>query len=517
MKRTLLATFVLSGLFMLAVGLVASQGNIQRAHAATAGGGERLSNPSVVAPRLPAAKPHNGNQEPELGLVASHTPTTPLAIGDQLQLTMIITNPAQQPLTAFTLTQVLTPEQQLITVTFSPQISGCADLPCTTGTISAHASALVTATYIISGPVGQVITHSSTLSMPALAAPLVFTGTTAAVGPQRVFLPLIRRPYNDPYTQWVKLAQPAGASAVNYLYVNQTHDQCSGPVSEQALPATIFAATNNGIYQLQPATAVDTYGTWVLRSSNTLSASDVISTPFGYFAGGINEGAALRSQDDGLSWTPEALPNENQRIYRLALAGERVLAAGNRGLFVRESNGTWAAEPAMNGVIFRVVADGQKAYAIQNGNEKDTLWRSEAGGAINSWQEVGQLPGEANFMQVIELNNSAEPTLLIGVVRNGIYQLDATGALVPFSSGLDLTVYGLWRDSQQRIYAAVREPGGLLRFSTTGGAGEPLHTLPGQAPSADERLYTVNGNAGGQCNILMTGSREGNVWLRRIP
>ncbi|NTV65624.1 MAG: hypothetical protein HGA65_19115 [Oscillochloris sp.] len=487
--RTLLAALLASAASLLAVVLIASVGGPQRASAA----GVRTMN--VVG-----------------------TPSGAVAIGQQIVYTLTISNPLATALADVSLSQQITPTLTLRGVSFGSGITGCSQgsLPCSGAQVLTNTTALITVTYEVAGSnlVGQPITYTATLSAPTLLQPLRATANAGPIEAQRLYLPQITKPAPDIYAQWVKLAQPAGGAAVNYLYV-APGSTCAGPVFEQGLPETIIAATNSGIYALRPATTAGSLPSWELRSSTTISGSHIINSDLGYFASAFNMGSVLRSTDSGATWSPEALPNSNQRVYWLAASGQRILAAGNRGLFIREG-GAWVADPQVTGVIFSVAASGNTAYAVQVGSSKDTLWRSLAGGAAGSWAQVGQLPGSVNFIQTLDVRGGGSPELLVGVVTGGIYQLGPSG-LLPFSQGLSLTAYGLWRDSQGRIYAALRESGGLQRFTSVGGAGEVLNTLAGDAPPIAQRLYTVSGRADSPCNILATGSREGNVWLRRIP
>ena len=430
--------------------------------------------------------------------------------------TLTISNPLAIPLEKVDLSQVITPMlTPLSPVKFDAGFDkSCSMLPCMGAQVRSNTTAHVTVTYDINnvGLVGKEITSTVTLNAPSLTESIQVTTTAGPVEErQRTYLSLIRKP--DRYAEWVKLAQPAGGASVNYLYVAQS-GECTG--IDQSLPADIFAATSAGIYQFKNATTPDNNPSWTLRSTAAISASHIINTSVGYFAGDFNQGGVLRSIDGGKTWTLEGLPNNNQSVYWLAESNKHILAAGSQGLFIRQNDGTWIADSQLTGAIFSVAASGDFAYAVQFGTTKDTLWKSSAGGDLNTWSQVGQLPGTANFIQTLELRVGGTPELLIGVIDNGIYRLGTNG-LEPFSQGISLTAYGIWRDVQGRVYASFRELGGLQRFAATGGAGESLNSLPGSAPPISERLYTVNGRSETACNIIATGSREGNVWLRRIP
>ncbi|WP_129671626.1 hypothetical protein [Candidatus Chloroploca sp. Khr17] len=449
--------------------------------------------------------------------VNTHYDSEDPTIDGHLSLTIVITNPSQRAIESMTVSQTLVPELPLVNVELGDQIANCEAWPCDTLTILSNTTGLITATYYIDQVVDQPITHTSTLSSSILPKPQVFIDATRPVKRQRLFLPIIQDTYPDIYAQWVQLAQPAGGTSINYIYVSQATMACSGPTKEQYLPTTILAATNNGIYQLRHASVPGELPTWELRGSNTISVSHIISTTNGYFASSFNQNSIFRSTDGGQTWQTETLPEDNRFVYWLAASGERILAAGNRGLFIRETDGGWVQDTQVTGSIFGVAARGTNAYAIQIGNDKDTLWGSTEGGAPGTWASIGALPGTANFMQTLYADNESSDALLIGVIGGGIYRLHADGTFTPFSQDANLTVYGMWRDAQQRLYAAFREPGGLQRFAPEGGAGEPLHTLGGDAPSNNERIYSINGNAGDQCGMIITGSRQGTIHLRRIP
>ena len=453
--------------------------------------------------------------KPTLTVMSSYTGRI-LPRSEKLVYTLRISNPLATPLEKVDLSQKITPELKTPEVKFDAgfDLSCINTLPCTGMQVRSNTTAYVTVTYDINdvGLIGKEITSIVTMNAPSLTEPIQVTTTFGPIDRQFTYLSLIHKP--DLYAEWVKLVQPAGGAAVNYLYVGQS-GACGG--FEQSLPADILAATSAGIYQLKNATAPNDLPSWTLRSTAAISASHIISTSVGYFAGAVNEGRVLRSIDGGVTWNFEGLPNSNQRVYRLAESNKHILAAGNRGLFIRQNDGTWIADSKLTGTIFSVVANGDIAYAVQVGTTKDTLWKSSAGGDLNTWTRVGQLPGTANLIQTLELRVGGTPDLLIGVVGNGIYRLVGTNVLEPFSQGISLTAYGVWRDVQGRVYASFRELGGLQRFAATGGVGESLNNLPGSAPPVTERLYTVNGRSETSCNIIATGSREGNVWLRRIP
>lgn len=163
--------------------------------------------------------------------------------------------------------------------------------------------------------------------------------------------------------------------------------------------------------------------------------------------------------------------------------------------------------------VYVIAATGRNVYAAVVGNPKDTLLISSDGG--NTWPVQRQLPGAINFVQTLDAA-LVTPQLLIGTVGGGLYMLDGTDTIVPFSQGVNATVYGIWRDSQARIYAALAAPGGLRRFPAAGGASDfNLSTLPSGGSLTTETLYTVNGSQ--QCNVIVVGSKSGNVWVRRVP
>ncbi|MEI8306446.1 MAG: hypothetical protein WCF99_05215 [Chloroflexales bacterium] len=432
--------------------------------------------------------------------------------GDVLTLNVTITSPASSALNAVRVTQVLSPA---LTLQHSGVVGGsqsCPTLPCSLGKINIGTSAQITSTYEIGNLAPtSLISYTITVSATELSAPRIITNTLTVAQPI-VYLPLVRKPFPDPYAQWQKLTPPAAGSAINYLFVSRG-TTCAGPVIEENLPDSIFAATDSGIFQLVTASTQGISPTWKLRGSSTISATHIITSQGSLFASAFNQSAVLRSDDAGATWHDEALAG-NRGVYWLADSGTRILAAGTDGLFIREG-GVWRADPKLKGSITGVAVAGSNAYAIQYGTNKDTLWRSTAGGAAGTWISAGQILGTTSFMQTIDTSSAGGPELLVGTVDGGLYSLGA-GGLTPFSSGLNLTVYGIWRDGQSRIYAAMREPGGLMRFGAAGGVGESLSSAAG-APPTSERLYTVSGRDNSSCNIIAVGSRAGAVWVRRIP
>lgn len=329
-----------------------------------------------------------------------------------------------------------------------------------------------------------------------------------------LYLPLIRITAPDRYANWQAIAAPVPGTAVNFLYVAES-PACAGPGEGQWLPTPLLAATGAGIYRLIPAQAPDTAPTWEGRTAPNIEASHIISASGSLFAGAFNQGFVLRSDDNGMTWNEEALPN-NTGTYRLASVEGRIFAAGKNGLYVRE-NGVWSVEAQIPGATFSVAAMGTLVYAVQIGAAKDTLWYSAVAGDRGTWQILATPPDPVRFLQVLEpiQTTNGAPEAIVSTVGNGLYRLNAAG-LTPFSQGVQRTAYGLWRDERGRIYAAFREDGGLQRFLPEGGVGENLSAAPG-APPQTERLFSVNGRATGFCPILAVGSSSGNVWLRRIP
>jgi hypothetical protein len=440
-------------------------------------------------------------------------PASELRIGVPLSFSFTISNTTGGELTAVTLTHELSPELSLTSLALSNAAS-CAAFPCNLGAVLTDATVLVTATYrtVTSDlAVGSPLGYTTTLTATELEAAAVVSDSLQ-ITDSLSLLPYLRRPYPDVYTAWQRLSPPAGEGDVNYLYV-AGGENCAGPTGEQALPEPIFAATDNGIYQLTAASEIGALPGWVQRGGVGLDVSHIISSTQGYVAGAFNDGNVLISNDGGQSWMPESLPNENDRIYRLATAGDRVFVAGDKGLFIREPGVGWITDPDVTGVIFSVAAAGDTAYASQLGIQKDTIWVSNQSGAPGTWQSLGQLPDPASSVQVFDYQVGSAPELLIGVSDQGIYR-QVPGGFAPFAPQPTLKPYGIWRDDEARVYAATREPAGLLRFPATGGAGENLSSQAG-APPTNERLYTVNGRAAGACPIVGVGSREGNVWLRR--
>ncbi|PDW02321.1 hypothetical protein [Candidatus Viridilinea mediisalina] len=476
-----------------------------------------LSHTALTETLTTTSRQTNRVARPEFRISANLQANDPIALGDRLVLTMQLANPAQGPLTGISLSQVLSPELRLLDLEVNEAITGCTtQLPCNNATVMSNSTALVTATYFVDKLVDAPITHSSILSMSALSEPISVSGSTGLVDQARIFLPLVRKPAPDIYADWVSLEQPAAGASVNFIYVNQAHDQCHGPVAEQQLPNTILAATNTGIYSLSEASAIGEVGSWQqLTATATLSVSHIISTTVGYFVSSFNEGSVWHSTDNGATWNTESL-TDNQWVYWLAEAEGHILAAGANGLFIRTSDGTWIRESAIDGSVFRVTASGNTAYAAEIGATKDVIWRSTSGGAIGSWEAISAtLPEPVAFIQSLDLYSGDTPELLVGTVDYGIYQLSGD-ELIPFAINPTLRVHGIWRDVQGRVYASYRE-NGIWSFPAEGGEGIPLHTQPDNASFGDQWLYSINGNAGSECGIIMAGSREGNVWLRRIP
>ncbi|RRR66841.1 MAG: DUF11 domain-containing protein [Candidatus Viridilinea halotolerans] len=447
---------------------------------------------------------------PAFGLMANLKATDRIALGDRLVLTMAITNSAQMPLSGITLTQQLTPSLTAPMVV-SSGIDGCTTLPCSNATIMSNTTALVTATYFVDRTVGQAISYSATLSMTALSVPVTKIGITGQVGRAQIFLPLVRTapPPVDRYADAWQRVEVAPGKAVKHIYIDQTPNQCAaGPVAQQLLPRTILVGTDDGIYRLIHASQVDGAFSWELLNGTTgADILQIMRVNNEYFAADVRNGKVLRSSDDGANWVVEDLPG-NRRTYALATVGGRILAAGLDGLFIRAANGAWSRDPAISGAVFSVAAVGDVAYAVQVGTPKDTLWISSAGAP---WQRIGQLPNPANFIQSLHVS-AHNPNVLIGTVGNGVYQLSGN-LLTPFAPAPALTVYEIWRDTQGRSYASFREDGGLRRINADASI-EVLHT---GTTMNEERLFTVKGYENAQCGILMAGSTQGGLWLRRLP
>lgn len=454
--------------------------------------------------------PASAAEEPALTVSSGMAPAHP---GDALTLAVSVTAPTGAPLAGVRVSQLITPTLGLSAVSSSGGSESCATLPCDLGEIAEGATALITATYQIAETIrpSTLITHTTVLSATGLTAPREFSATVT-VQPHLLRLPLLRQPFPDLYAQWRKLTAPAPGAAVNFLYVPEG-STCAGPIGEESLPTPMLAATSAGLFQLTPASAQGALPSWQSRGPAGAEMSHIVAGPDALYASAFNRGSVLRSADGGATWTEEPLPG-NQGTYWLAVSGTRIIAAGKGGLYIREG-GSWIRDSQLTGSIFGVAAAGSRVYAVQIGRDRDTLWRSTSGGAAGSWQPIATPPEPVRFLQMLEASSGATPELLVGTVGGGLYRLGPTG-LTAFSQGLTLTTYGIWRDGQGRVYAALREPGGLQRFSPTGGAGERLSAQPG-APPATERLYTVNGRADGLCPAIAVGSRAGDVWVRRIP
>jgi hypothetical protein len=311
-----------------------------------------------------------------------------------------------------------------------------------------------------------------------------------------VALPLIRGA--DHYADWVALGQPAGAVAVNSMYVSQ---QCAND-----LPVTLLAGTDAGLYSYSAG--------WTRNPglAAEIQVSQIFSTTQGeLYVSSYNLGL-WRSVNGGASWAPDPAPNNDSRVYGLAQTNQYLYAAGRLGLYRRSSSGgAWSQ--IQDGVIYTVAAFGSNVYAVQIGTVKDTLFISNDGGT--TWPIARQIPGAVDFIQSLDID-PASGQLLIGAVRGGLFTLDSANNVIPFSQGLSQTVYGLWRDSQQRIYAAAETPGGLRRFAQSGGAANlDLSALPSGGSLTAQTLFAITGSR--SCDIIAVGAEAGGVWIRRVP
>jgi hypothetical protein len=341
---------------------------------------------------------------------------------------------------------------------------------------------------------GAILAAQAPGSTAFIAAPASATRQVAAN--TQIFVPFAV--LADPYADWVSLGQPAGGAAVNYLYVGQA---CAGQA-----PATILAGTDAGLYSYNGAWARNT------GLNANMMISHILNTPNnGLFVASYNFGT-WRSPDGGATWVQQSFPGVDLRTYWLAATDQYIYAAGLKGLY-RQSTAGGAWVKIRSGAIYTVAAAGSTVYAAEIGDAKDTLWISADGG--DTWPISRQLPGAVNFVQTLDTAQGS-PQVLIGAVDGGLFTLDGANNIVPFSQGTGQTVYGIWRDTQGRIYAALDAPGGLRRFPKSGGASDrDLSALPGGASLATAALYTVNGSTA--CNILGVGSEGGGVWLRRAP
>lgn len=349
--------------------------------------------------------------------------------------------------------------------------------------------------------------HIGAALLVAWALLAALGGTAAAGGPgmaarqpaaeQQIYVPMANKA--DPFANWVSLGQPAGSAAVNYLFIGQ---QCA---NEQ--PTTVLAGTNQGLYRYTGAGWERFTGL-----SAGIQVSHVLSPAAGsYYVASYDQGL-WHSADSGISWVREALPGNDARIYWLAANDQYLYAAGSKGLFRRPAGGGGWGQ-IRSGAFYSVAVAGSTVYAAMIGASKDTLLISGDAGA--TWPISRQIPGAVNFVQTLDAGTGA-PQLLIGAVRGGLYTLDGANNIVPFSQGVGQTVYGLWRDAQGRVYAALEAPGGLQRFAAAGGTSElDLSALPGGGALTSASLYTVNGT--NACAILAVGSQSGQIWMRRAP
>lgn len=317
----------------------------------------------------------------------------------------------------------------------------------------------------------------------------------AAAGGTTIYLPFTS--VADFYAEWAALGQPAGGAAVNYLYV--------GPDCAGGRPKTILAATDKGLYS---------YGGGLTWTRNTalradMEVSHILNTSAGMFLTSYNIGL-WHSGNGGTTWAPEPLPGSETFTRWMAANDQFLYVAGDRGLYRRAlAGGAWAT--IRGTATYVVAASGGTVYAAEIGpvDGKDTLYISTDSGA--TWPITRQLPGAVDWFQTFDTSGTK---LLIGTVDGGLFALDGSNNVVPFSQGINLTASGIWRDAQGRVYAAFDAPGGLRRFPAAGGASDlDLSALPGAGGMAGENLYTVNGS----CDLIVTGSENGNVWARRIP
>jgi photosystem II stability/assembly factor-like uncharacterized protein len=337
----------------------------------------------------------------------------------------------------------------------------------------------------------------------ALLAPFADRGAPAVASAQQapalsstIYIPLISKA--DPYADWVSLGQPAGGAAVNFLYASHNCNDVQ--------PSVILAGTDAGLYSFGT--------TWTRNTglSARIQVYHILGTSQGeLYVASYNLGL-WRSANGGSTWAPESVPNGDTTIYWLASTDQYLYAAGSKGLYRRASSGgNWSQIQV--GIIYSVAVSGSNVYAAQIGKPKDTLLISGDGG--NTWPIARQLPGSVNFVQTLD-PNQGNAQILIGAINGGLFTLDGANNIVPFSQGISQTVYGIWRDSQERVYAALEQPGGLLRFAKAGGSRDlDLSALPNGGSLAAQTLYTVNGSTA--CNIVAVGSEQGNVWMRRLP
>jgi hypothetical protein len=325
---------------------------------------------------------------------------------------------------------------------------------------------------------------------------------------KRVYLPIITAA--DCYSDWVSLGQPAGQTvevAVNYLYTSQ-----SCPFG---LPSVILAGTDKGLYKYGISTSTWTAGSAFGSVNNVdVQVSQVFSTTQGgLFVSSYNQGL-WNSLNGGNTWSPVTIPNNDSWVYGLAQTDQYLYAAGRQGLYRRDNTGV-AWSQIQSGVIYTVAAAGNKVYAVLVGakNTKDTLLISNDGG--NTWPITRKLPGALLYIQSLDAD-PASGQVLIGAVDGGLFTLDGANNIVPFSQGLSQTVFGTWRDAQQRAYTAADIGGGLRRFPQSGGASNlDLSALPVLGSLTEQALFTINGST--VCNILAVGSESGGVWMRRVP
>jgi len=340
----------------------------------------------------------------------------------------------------------------------------------------------------------------------ALLAPFADRGAPAVASAQQapalsstIYMPLVSKA--DPYADWVSLGQPAGGAAVNFLYVSQNCNDVQ--------PSVILAGTDAGLYSLGT--------TWTRNAglNARIQVSHILSTAQGeLYVASFNMGL-WRSANGGGTWAPEQMPGVDLLTRSIAANDQYIYVAGDKGLYRRSiAGGSWST--IRHTSTFAVAVSGGTVYASEIGDPKDTLFISADGG--NTWPIARQLPGAINLIQTLDSAPGA-PRLLIGAVNGGLFTLDGANNIVAFSQGVNQRVYGIWRDSQERVYAALEhldQPGGLLRFAKTGGSSDlDLNALPNGGSLAAQTLYTVNGSTA--CNIVAVGTEQGNVWMRRLP
>lgn len=336
--------------------------------------------------------------------------------------------------------------------------------------------------------------------------------TTVYVGPFRIFLPVTLRNYPPPWSG--PAAMPVGAS-----------NKFQSVVGCVTTTVVVYAGGQDGIYKGDLIN-----NTWTQEwSSGGYYVYSVVVNPNNCseaYAGVYNRGVYRRNSNGTWSQMSTGLSGSALRLYALALASDGKMYVGTEssGVYVADKSvGTWT--PLNSGIgdlrirsLFVDPADPTKRFA----GGVNVVYRWNSGSS--SWQasQTGSFPTDKRVWAVYEING----TVYAGVQDSGVYKsADGGNIWTQVVTGLATpwqTVYGLAYDPNTlRLYAgqyAAQSSAGVYGANTTDMIWSDFNSGLGAGGHPDalqvENLGFVSASP---WPILLAATGDGVWWRELVP